>query len=233
MKKETWAQRFSGARLDFLNPLPSQINIHDLAKGLARQARFCGQTKGRYAYSVAQHSVLASLLVPKRFALYALFHDGSEAAMGDMCTPLKQLLPEYIRLEAKMQSAIQVAFGMEPTMPVEVAKAVKAIDTMLMATEKEQFVPDSGHQWPALEGVRTLNIALNPMPPEQAEFYFLDRYVSIINDKPFIKDRALWQEQENRDKVERYAESLEDPCAEVAQYDAGVMERAYARNRAT
>jgi len=100
---------YSGIWLDLENPTPDMITIKDIAIGLSRESRFNGHTEK--FYSVAQHSVLCSRLVPEWVALEALLHDATEAYLKDIPTPLKDMLPEYKKIEQRLDAVIRRAFG--------------------------------------------------------------------------------------------------------------------------
>src|ERR1700749_2396936 len=115
-----WQRMLSGRRLDLLDPQPADIEIEDIAHGLARVARWNGQTKGTHAFSVAQHSVLVERLVSAlspKFArgnrLMALLHDAPEYVIGDLISPFKAAVGlDYKIMEAKLQAAIHQRFGL-------------------------------------------------------------------------------------------------------------------------
>ena len=104
----TWILTNSGKHFDFADPQPDQIDILDIAQGLANECRYAGQC--RVFYSVAQHSFLASQIVNPRLALEALLHDAAEAYCKDIPRPLKYMLPEYQAIEARVESAIRERF---------------------------------------------------------------------------------------------------------------------------
>ena len=124
-----WQRMLSGRRLDLLNPSPMDIEIEDIAHGLARVARWNGQTVGEHAFSVAQHSVVVEEIVAHiqpdvapRWRLAALLHDASEYVIGDMISPFKAALGlDYKAFEAKLEAAIHVRFGL----PAHASPAVK------------------------------------------------------------------------------------------------------------
>jgi len=124
---------FSGKTIDYLNPTIEMICIEDIARGLSSESRFNGQTE--YPYFVAQHSVLCSHNVPFPLALEALLHDATEAYMKDIPSPLKALLPEYKIIEQRLDSVIRQAFGLPPTMSLEVHDA----DQRLLDREMRSF----------------------------------------------------------------------------------------------
>jgi hypothetical protein len=105
----------SGATLDFRNPRSSDFTIDDIAHGLSNICRYAGQCN--YFYSVAEHSLFVSEMAAPTLKLVALMHDAAEAFVGDVSAPLKQLLPEYRRIEATVQGAILARFGLPEVMP--------------------------------------------------------------------------------------------------------------------
>lgn len=130
-----WQRMLSGRRLDLINPSPLDIEIADIAHGLARVARWNGQTGGEHAFSVAQHSLLVegifSTLDPFATAqdrLVALLHDAPEYVIGDMISPFKAVVGgDYKLVEKRLQHAIHQRFGLPacPDAPL-VAKIKKA-----------------------------------------------------------------------------------------------------------
>jgi len=131
-----WQRMLSGRRLDLLDPTPIDIEIEDIAHGLAFVARWNGQTIGDYAYSVAEHSLLVeqiySLIQPKapiKWQLAALLHDAPEYVIGDMISPVKAAVgPEYGELDERLTAAIHIRFGLPATVPVAVKKQIKTAD---------------------------------------------------------------------------------------------------------
>jgi len=125
-----WQRMLSGRRLDLLDPTPVDIEIEDIAHGLAFVARWNGQTRGDFAYSVAEHSLLVEQLygrlvpdAPPRWRLAALLHDAPEYVIGDMISPVKASVgPGYGALDDRLSAAIPLRFGL----PAEIPKAVKA-----------------------------------------------------------------------------------------------------------
>lgn len=140
-------QTFSGLELDILNPHPDQISIIDIAHGLSNLCRYTGQT--RFFYSVAQHSVLVATYLEKKYgpaeAFAGLLHDASEAYMGDVATPLKKLLPEYISLEHRLQMMINEKFkvGYHPTEVMEADSKIFMMEApYLLPKAKWEFLDD-------------------------------------------------------------------------------------------
>jgi len=129
-----WQRMLSGRRLDLLDPSPFDVEIADIAHGLARVARWNGQTLGDHAFSVAQHSLIVEEIVAEtepdpRWRLAALLHDGPEYVIGDMISPFKSVLGgDYKSVEKRLQAAIHGRFGLPATLPPAVARLVKSAD---------------------------------------------------------------------------------------------------------
>lgn len=120
---------YSGKCVDVLDPKPEDIDIVDIARGLSNLCRFGGQLK-RF-YSVAEHSIWVSKMVPPDLALQALMHDAPEAYLVDLPTPIKRNLPLYYEIEHKLHVVIAERFGYDPAMP----EAIKTADARMCATE--------------------------------------------------------------------------------------------------
>jgi 5'-deoxynucleotidase YfbR-like HD superfamily hydrolase len=126
----------SGRRLDLLDPTPVDIEIEDIAHGLAFVARWNGQTRGDYAYSVAEHSLLVETLfsrmspgISPKWQLAALLHDAPEYVIGDMISPVKSAVgPGYEDLDARLTVAIHIRFGLPATIPAAIKKQIKQAD---------------------------------------------------------------------------------------------------------
>src|SRR5690606_21990507 len=131
-----WQRMLSGRRLDLLDPSPFDIEIEDIAHGLARVARWNGQTVGEHAFSVAQHSVVVEEIMAHiepslepRWRLAGLLHDASEYVIGDMISPFKAALGfDYKQFEERLEAAIHLRFGLPAKVPVAVKKLIKAAD---------------------------------------------------------------------------------------------------------
>ncbi len=131
-----WQRMLSGRRLDLLDPSPLDIEIEDIAHGLARVARWNGQTKGAHAYSVAEHCVLVEKLsvqmepkLDRLWRLAALLHDASEYVIGDMISPFKAALGlDYKAFEARLSRAIHMRFSIPVEMPGKIEKLIKRAD---------------------------------------------------------------------------------------------------------
>ena len=126
----------SGRRLDVINPSPLDIEIEDIAHGLAFQARWNGQTQGEFAFSVANHSILVWKIfclenpkIEKKWQLISLLHDAPEYVIGDMISPVKKEIgSSYINLEKNLQEAIHTRFGLPSSIPKKIKFKVKVAD---------------------------------------------------------------------------------------------------------
>ena len=131
-----WQRMLSGRRLDLLDPTPVDIEIEDIAHGLAFVARWNGQTHGDFPYSVAEHSLLVEQIytrlnpsAPARWQMAALLHDGPEYVIGDMISPVKSAVgPGYGAMDERLAAAIHLRFGLPAVLPLPVKKAIKAAD---------------------------------------------------------------------------------------------------------
>jgi len=131
-----WQRMLSGRRLDLLDPTPMDIEIEDIAHGLAFVARWNGQTKGDFAYSVAEHSVLVETLfarlnpkIQAKWRLAALLHDAPEYVIGDMISPVKAAVgPSYGDLDDRLTAAIHIRFGLPAVTPVQIKRQIKIAD---------------------------------------------------------------------------------------------------------
>ncbi|WP_370932011.1 YfbR-like 5'-deoxynucleotidase [Bartonella sp. DGB1] len=138
MKKtiRVWQRMLSGRRLDLILPSALDIEINDIARGLSRLARWNGQTKGKYPFSVAQHSLLVLYIFKqiylkstKQDQLYALLHDASEYVIGDMISPFKQVIGDnYKKTEKNLEQAIYQSFGLNIIIDRKIKKYIKMAD---------------------------------------------------------------------------------------------------------
>lgn len=160
-----------GEYFDFTAPEKWQGSIRTVAHALAHICRFGGHT--RRFYSVAQHCVLMSYLVPPEHALHALLHEAGEPFAGDMPAPLKMLLPEYKALEKRIEAAVLTRFNLDPKLP----DCIKRADLVLLATEQRDLMTrGAGEIWTSLEGVQPLARRIRPWPIFWARWRFLWRY---------------------------------------------------------
>ncbi len=136
MAARAWQRMLSGRRLDLLDPTPVDIEVEDIAHGLAFVARWNGQTRGDWPYSVAEHSLLVEEIftranpgIASRWRLAALLHDAPEYVIGDMISPVKAAVgPGYGELDLRLMAAIHLRFGLPAVLPAPIKKAIKAAD---------------------------------------------------------------------------------------------------------
>lgn len=142
-----WQRMLSGRRLDLLDPTPMDIEIEDIAHGLAFVARWNGQTEGDFAYSVAEHSLLVEKIftrsepkAPVKWQLAALLHDAPEYVIGDMISPVKAAVgPGYGALDDRLTAAIHIRFGLPATIPANIKRQIKKADKISAWMEATQI----------------------------------------------------------------------------------------------
>ncbi|PRY75662.1 hypothetical protein CLV80_11113 [Yoonia maritima] len=142
-----WQRMLSGRRLDLLDPTPVDIEIEDIAHGLAFVARWNGQTRGDFAYSVAEHSLLVTEIfklqqpsAPVKWQLAALLHDAPEYVIGDMISPVKAAVgPDYEALDTRLTAAIHIRFGLPAQIPATVKRQIKKADKLSAWLEAVQI----------------------------------------------------------------------------------------------
>ncbi len=141
-----WQRMLSGRRLDLLDPTPMDIEVEDIAHGLAFVARWNGQTRGDWPYSVAEHSLLVEQIYgrlgdpPAKWRLAALLHDAPEYVIGDMISPVKAAVgPGYGELDLRLTAAVHLRFGLPASLPVAVKKAIKVADKVSAWLEAVQI----------------------------------------------------------------------------------------------
>jgi len=181
----------SGRRLDLLDPSPLDIEIEDIAHGLARVARWNGQTVGAHAFSVAQHSMLVEEICRKlapdwdrRKRLMALLHDAPEYVIGDMISPFKAALGlDYKAFEAKLEAAIHVRFSLPPHPTPAVKGVIKRADLICAYFEAVQLAGFSEAEAKRFFGAppRGIALRLRPIATGDVEEAFLKRFRSLID----------------------------------------------------
>ncbi|MBU74821.1 MAG: hydrolase [Rhodospirillaceae bacterium] len=193
-QSRAWQRMLSGRRLDLLDPSPIDIEILDIAHGLARVSRWNGQTKGLYPLSVAQHSLLVekimSLNAPKlerRWRLAALLHDAPEYVIGDMISPFKYALGGIYRdIESRLEVAIHIRFGLPATLPEAVKRAIKRADGMAAWLEATQLAGFTGDEATKIIGKppgTPVQMRIRPKSAEQAAEAFLKRFTILGGNK--------------------------------------------------
>ncbi len=189
-----WQRMLSGRRLDLLDPSPLDIEIEDIAHGLARVARWNGQTKGPHAFSVAQHCLLVEALVAhaednldQKARLAALLHDAPEYVIGDMISPFKAALGvDYKAFENKLLGAIHLRFGLPPETSEPLARKIKKADRVaayLEATQLAGFSLAEAAKFfgrpTGLVGARSFH-ALRPLAPNDAEAAYVRKFKQLL-----------------------------------------------------
>lgn len=164
----------SGAWFDFLDPESSEFRIEDIAAGLSNTCRYAGQCSA--FYSVAEHSLLVSEIAHDH-AYAALMHDAAEAFIGDITRPLKQLLPDFRQIEARVEKAIFNRFNVPLPMP----KEVKAADLRVLAAEQAQIMPRETSLWAFADGIEPAPITVRCLTSRQAKEAFLERYRNLTS----------------------------------------------------
>lgn len=172
-----WIQTRSGRAYPLLAPRPEDVCVEDIAYALAGIARYTGHARrglDGHGYTVAQHSVLVSEIVPPEDALAGLMHDAAEAYVGDMSAPLKRCLPEYAHVERLSYLAIARRFGL----PLEIPASVKHADLVMLATEKRDLMVGEPKPWlPLPEPIEREVIHWTPATAESA---FLGRFHALM-----------------------------------------------------
>jgi 5'-deoxynucleotidase YfbR-like HD superfamily hydrolase len=188
-----WQRMLSGRRLDLLDPSPLDIEIADIAHGLARVARWNGQTSGAHIFSVAQHTLLVEAVMREqtprtdhRVRLAALLHDAPEYVIGDMISPFKAVLGgDYKTVEKRLLSAIHIRFGLPPALAPEIERKIKEADkgaAYLEATELAGFAQaEAKHLFGRDPGLpmETRREYLTPWTAAKAEKRFLARFKTL------------------------------------------------------
>jgi 5'-deoxynucleotidase YfbR-like HD superfamily hydrolase len=176
----------SGRRLDLLDPSPLDIEIEDIAHGLARVARWNGQTVGDHAVSVAQHSVVVEEIcahlrpdLEPRWRLAALLHDAPEYVIGDMISPFKTALGlDYRSFEERLETAIHVRFGLPARVPAPIGALIKQGDRACAFFEATQLAGFSLEEGLAFFGAPPAGyrLTIEPLAPSAAQTRYLERY---------------------------------------------------------
>jgi 5'-deoxynucleotidase YfbR-like HD superfamily hydrolase len=188
-----WQRMLSGRRLDLLDPTPVDIEIDDIAHGLAFVARWNGQTQGEYAYSVAEHSLLVEEIhrklqpnAPEKWHLAALLHDAPEYVIGDMISPVKAAVGRaYEDLDIRLTAAIHLRFGLPAVLPKMVKAQIKRADKIsawLEATQLADFSVSEANKFfgaPDLAQIKGLTLRLRP--PIEVRAAFTARFNHLIS----------------------------------------------------
>jgi 5'-nucleotidase len=189
-----WQRMLSGRRLDLLDPSPLDVEIDDIAHGLARVARWNGQTKGAHIFSVAQHALLVEALarakVPRLDATgrrAVLLHDAPEYVIGDMISPFKAVIGDsYKAVEKRLLAAIHLRFGLPAKLPERLTELIKSADrsaAFLEATRLAGFGEDEARKFfgpPPKFSAAIERDYLTPWPAETAQGRFRERFEKLM-----------------------------------------------------
>ncbi len=192
--QRAWQKMLSGRRLDLLDPTPVDIEIEDIAHGLAFVARWNGQTLGDYAYSVAEHSLLVEQIffrltpgASAKWRLAALLHDAPEYVIGDMISPVKTAVgPGYDELDKRLTAAIRIRFGLPANIPAAVKKQIKKADRIsawMEATQIAGFTVSEADKFfgrPVADVTAGLDIVLRP--PLETRRDYVVRHNALLED---------------------------------------------------
>ena len=190
-----WQRMLSGRRLDLINPSPLDVEITDIAHGLARVARWNGQTKGEYAYSVAQHSLLVEKIYRRLFPeatadekQLALLHDAPEYVIGDMISPFKAVMGgSYEMIEKRLEDAIRIRFGLPTELRVKIVKQLKQADRIAAYFEASTLAGFSKAEairyFGEPETITPQGLDLIARPTPQIEGAFLARFNAIEQER--------------------------------------------------
>lgn len=186
-----WQRMLSGRRLDLLDPSPMDVEIEDIAHGLARVARWNGQTKGPIPFNVAQHSLIVETFCgelkpgwPVKWRLAALLHDAPEFVIGDMISPFKaQLGGQYKVIESRLMQAIHLRFGLPAHLPDTIEKLIKRADRASAYFEAVQLagfdVAEARKFFGAATGVSPIKLAA--MTTTEAQEAYLKRFQQLVS----------------------------------------------------
>ena len=170
----TWILTHSGLQFDLLQPKADAVRTTDIAHALARLCRFNGHVENHY--SVAEHSLRVARLVPAQHRLAALLHDATEAYVGDMVRPLKQVMPNYQHIEQSIWRAICSHLDLDPVLP----KCVHQADMIMLATERRDLMPPHPGQWDCLDGITPLQERITPMTAQHAKWAFHAQLMELL-----------------------------------------------------
>lgn len=185
-----WQRMLSGRRLDLLDPSPLDVELTDIAHGLARVARWNGQTAGDHAFSVAQHCLIVEFIflhfndATPGDRLMALLHDAPEYVIGDMISPFKAVVGGgYKTVEKRLEAAIHLRFGLPPHPSRELKDKIKKADTIAAyfeATVLAGFTPAEAQKFFGQpRGITRDMLSMDPVPALEAQRLFCERFAEI------------------------------------------------------
>lgn len=177
VETDKWKQTYTGKKFDLLNPDPEMICIEDIAHSLSMLCRFNGHVE--HFYSVAEHSIMMASVVHPKYRLHALLHDATEAYIGDIISPVKQVIPELYDIETPIAQVIYQAFGL--TWDLDSLAAIKEADRRLLITERNQLMGTPPEPW-FCEGYEPYDMELPCYFPGSAKRVFLDFFKLLTGD---------------------------------------------------
>ena len=192
-KPRAWQKMLSGRRLDLLDPTPVDIEIEDIAHGLAFVARWNGQTEGDFAYSVAEHSLLVEQIFSRqnpnasaKWKLAALLHDAPEYVIGDMISPVKAAVgPGYDELDKRLSAAVHIRFGLPASIPLQTKRQIKKADKIsawMEATQIAGFTHDEANRFFGVpDPVLTNGLHIVLRPPMEVRAAFTNRTAELLD----------------------------------------------------
>lgn len=176
----------SGNYFNFEDPQSNVFSIDDIAHGLSNTCRFAGQCN-RF-YSVAQHAVIVSYLVPPEFAYEALHHDDSEAFYGDITSPFKQILFKYCPDLKQLFKSIDAVVHPFVGIPLEISEPVHHADLIALATERRDImsVDDGSVNWDIIKDIRPAPVFIQPVSPVEAKAKYLSRHLQLLQQRELL-----------------------------------------------
>ncbi|MDX0404188.1 HD domain-containing protein [Sinorhizobium medicae] len=201
MNARAWQRMLSGRRLDLLDPSPLDVELSDIAHGLARVARWNGQTSGDHAFSVAQHSLVVEEIFrltnrcDAQDCLMALLHDAPEYVIGDMISPFKAVVGGgYKTVEKRLEGAVHIRFGLPAHTPRELKERIKKADRVAAyfeATELAGFSAEEARKFFGQpRGVTREMLLIEPLPAVEAQRLFAARFVALETERAKARQEA-------------------------------------------
>lgn len=178
-RDDNWIQTYTGRQFWPLDPRCEDIDIFDIAHALALKCRYTGHC--RLFYSIAQHSVIASMIVPPADMLAALMHDASEAYLADVARPVKRALPDFLSAEERLERVLAERFGLPHPMP----DAVKRADLILLRTERRDLMGPPPRPWRTDEQIKPMKEKIIPWDWEWSKTRFLERYDEFTRQRAY------------------------------------------------
>jgi uncharacterized protein len=197
-----WQRMLSGRRLDLLDPSPLDVEIEDIAHGLARVARWNGQTIGEHGFSVAQHSLVVEEIaahmrpgLEPRWRLAALLHDAPEYVIGDMISPFKAALGlDYRRFEERLEAAVHIRFGLPPKLPAQIKTLIKQADRACAFFEATQLAGFEIAESLELFGrpPKDYGLTIEPLSVAEAQAQYVHRFHLLSEAADFERTPAAF-----------------------------------------